>query len=210
MFKITFQEKILELLQPKPLISLFALVALAVILLLISRKNTFNTRILSYAAMSMSVAFVLSYVKILQFPNGGSITAASMLPLFIFAYIAGPKAGMAAGLCYGMLQFIQEPFFVHPAQFLLDYPIAFSLLGLAGLFRTNLFAGAVVGAFGRLLIHFLSGVLFFGEYAQGQNVFIYSLVYNSSYILPDMLICLGVLAISGIRSAILRLRDARI
>ncbi|MCX7710954.1 MAG: energy-coupled thiamine transporter ThiT [Clostridia bacterium] len=206
---VPIQEYLLKLLQVKPLISLFTLVALAVVLFVVSRKTALNTRLLAYGALSMSAAFVLSYFKILQFPNGGTVTIASMLPIFIFAYIAGPAAGILLGLCYGLLQFIQDPFFVHPIQFILDYPLAFSLLGLAGFFRKNVYLGAVIGSIARLLCHFLSGAIFFGEYAPaGQSVFLYSLIYNSSYILPDMAICLGILAISNVRSAITRLKNA--
>jgi len=201
-FSFILQEYLLKLLQPKSLATVAALAALIVIFILISRKTNFNSRTLVYGAIAIACAFVLSYIRIIRFPNGGSITVASMLPLFIFAYISGPRAGMAAGLCYGLLQFIQDMFFVHWVQFLLDYPIAFAMLGLAGLFRKNLYLGAAVGGAARFFCHFLSGVVFFGSYANGQNVFIYSFIYNISYILPDMLICFGILAIPSVRSAI--------
>jgi len=201
-FEIVLQEYLLKLLQPKSLISLAALILLAVILFAVSKKAAFNTKVLAYGAISMAIAFALSYVRIVKFPNGGSITLASMLPIFIFAYIAGPRAGMTAGLCYGLLQFIQEPFFVHWAQFLLDYPIAFALLGLAGVFRDKLYLGAAVGSAARLFAHFLSGVVFFAEYANGQNVLLYSLIYNASYILPDALIGLAILALPNVKSMI--------
>jgi thiamine transporter len=144
----------------------------------------------------------------MKFPNGGSITVASMLPLFVFSFIAGPKAGMMAGMCYGMLQYIQDPQFYHWAQFLLDYPIAFSMLGLAGLFRNKVYLGALTGSAARLVCHFISGVVFFASYAGGQNVFLYSLIYNSSYILPDTIICLVILAVPSVRKAIERIKGA--
>lgn len=207
---LPIQEYLSKLFQLKPMISLFTLLILAVVLFIISRKTAFNTRLLAYGALSMSAAFVLSYIKILQFPNGGTVTPASMLPIFIFAYIAGPSAGIAVGLCYGMLQFFQDPFYVHPIQFILDYPLAFAMLGLAGLSGKNLYLGTFIGSIARLICHFLSGVIFFGEYAAqaGQNVFLYSILYNASYIFPDMLICMGILAISNVRAAINRLRSS--
>ncbi|MGI6776893.1 MAG: energy-coupled thiamine transporter ThiT [Acetivibrionales bacterium] len=204
-FSIVIFEYLSKLAQPRSLISIFALVVLAVIFIVISKRAAFNTKIIAYGAIAIAASFVLSFVKVIQFPNGGSVTVASMLPLFIFAFIAGPRAGVAAGLCYGMLQFIQEPYLVHWTQFLLDYPIAFAMLGLAGLFRKNMYAGAVAGSAGRLLCHFLSGVVFFAEYAGDQNVFLYSFLYNSSYILPDAVICMGILAISNIREIINRM-----
>jgi thiamine transporter len=204
--KIILHEKIVELLQPRPIATVIALLLLAAILIVISRKTNYNVRTLTYGALAIAASFILSYIKIVSLPYGGTITLASMLPMFIFAYIAGPKAGLLAGLSYGLLQYIQEPFFVHWVQFLLDYPLAFSLLGLAGLFRKNHYLGAVVGSMGRFVCHFLSGVVFFASYAGDQNVFVYSLMYNMSYILPDMLICIAVLAIPSVRGMINRLR----
>lgn len=209
-FSIIIQEYLQKLVQPRSLASVAALVLLAVILVAIRRKTTLDTRILAYGALAIAASFVLSFVKIVGFPNGGSITVASMLPIFIFAYIAGPRAGMLAGLCYGMLQFIQEPFFVHWTQFLLDYPIAFAMLGLAGIFKDRIYVGAIVASSARLLCHFISGVVFFAEYANGQNVFLYSFLYNISYILPDAIICLAILKISSIRSMIKRVKTLSI
>ncbi len=206
-FEIVIQEYLGKLLQPRSLGSLLALVILAVVFFVISRKssNIFNTKLIAYGAIAIAASFILSFMKIVSFPNGGSITIASMLPLFIFAFMAGPRWGMIAGLCYGMLQYIQEPFFVHWAQFLLDYPLAFALLGLAGLFRKNIFLGSVIGALARFACHFISGVVFFASYAGDQNVFLFSFLYNVSYILPDLVICIVILAIPGVRSAIDRI-----
>lgn len=206
MFKIIDQEHLLKLFQLRPLISLFTLIILAAILIVISKKAVFNVRLLAYGALCIASAFVLSYIKLFQLPYGGTVTIASMLPLFIFALIAGPRAGIAAGLCYGMLQFIQEPVWVHWAQFLLDYPIAFAMLGLSGIFKDNIYLGAAAGSTGRLICHFLSGVIFFGSYAGDQNVFLYSFLYNISYILPDTAICLAILAIPSVKAAIYRVR----
>jgi thiamine transporter len=205
MYEVIFQEYLTKLVQPKSLASLVAVVLLVVILFVISRKTKFNTKMLAYGALAIAISFVLSYIRIVRFPNGGSITVASMLPIFVFAYIAGPRAGITAGLCYGMLQFIQDASFVHWAQFLLDYPIAFALLGLSGLFKERLYLGAIVGSLGRFLAHFISGIVFFATYAGDQNVFLYSFLYNISYILPDTLICLGILTLSGVRSMINRM-----
>jgi len=201
-----FREYILKFLHPLPLISSVALVAMAVILILISRKTVLNTRLLAIGSLCVAMSFILSYVRVLRMAEAGSVTIASMLPLFVFAHIAGPRAGIMAGLCLGLLQALQDLFVVHWTQFLLDYPIAFALLGLAGLFGKNLFLGAAIGGLGRFVCHFLSGVVFFGEYAGNQNVFVYSFIYNMTYMLPEILICLGILLIPGVRSAINHLR----
>ena len=205
----TLQEYFLKLLQPKPLISLIALIALTVVLVVISKKTKFSTKMLAYGSVAISVAFILSYVRIYKMPTGGTVTLASMLPIFIFAYIAGARAGITAGICYGLLQYIQDPFFAHPVQFILDYPLAFALLGLAGLFKGNFYLGAVLGAVARFICHYLSGVIFFAEYApEGQSVFVYSLGYNSSYMIPELVIILGILMIPSLQAAIKRVRMA--
>lgn len=205
-FKVVIYENLAKLFSPKPLAIVVAVLLLAVILAVISKKTAYNTRTLTYGALAISAAFILSYIKIVEFPNGGSITVASMLPIFVFAYIAGPRAGMLAGLCYGMLQYLQGGYFVHWAQFLLDYPIPFAMLGIAGLFKNKQLVGAFAGSMARFACHFLSGVVFWYEYAGEQNVYLYSLGYNISYILPDVIICMAILLIPSVQSAIKRLQ----
>lgn len=208
--KIIIHEKIIDLFQPRAIATIIALLLLITILIVISRKTKYNVRVLTYGALAISTAFILSYIKILSMPFGGTVTLASMLPLFVFAYIAGPRAGMLAGLTYGILQYIQEPFFVHWVQFLLDYPLAFSVLGLAGVFKKNTYIGAFVGSISRFVCHFLSGVVFFASYAGDQNVLIYSLSYNMSYIIPELLICMAILAIPSVKSMIKRFKLSEI
>ena len=102
--------------------------------------------------------------------------------------------------------FIQDAWFAHWAQFLLDYPIAFAMLGLAGLFRKNIYLGAVTGSLARFICHFLSGIVFFASYTpEGQSPYIYSMLYNASYLAPDMIICLAVLAVPGFVGSIKRI-----
>ncbi len=96
----------------------------------------FDTKCLAVAGTCISLTFVLSYVKLLDPPTGGSITLASLFPVMLFAYVYGMKKGLLIGFIYGILQAVQEPWIVHPAQFLLDYPIAFSMVGLAGAFSS--------------------------------------------------------------------------
>lgn len=95
-------------------------------------KNKFSTRSIAYGAICLAVSFGLSYLRIFSMPQGGSITPASMLPIMLYAYIFGPKKGVLVGLAYAGLQSIQDLFFVHPLQYILDYPIAFMILGVVG------------------------------------------------------------------------------
>jgi len=155
-----------------------------------------RTKLLAEMAVVIALSTVLSFVKFSIWPQGGSITAGSMVPLLWFSLRRGAKLGITAGVVYGMVQFFVEPYFVHPAQLLLDYPIAFGALGLAGLFRTRELLGVAVGIGGRFLAHFVSGVIFFATYAPqvyfglsiGGNAYAYSALYNGSYLIPELVI----------------------
>lgn len=169
----------------------------------------FDTKSVTYAGVCIAMSFALSYLRIVKLPQNGSITVASMLPLMLYSYIFGTKKGVFAGGIYGLLQALQDPFIIHPAQFLLDYPLAFACIGLAGIFACNAkleklpqlqFAlGAVVAGIGRFLMHFLAGAFAFSAFAGDQNPFVYSFVYQLGYVFPDVaiVIVMGVLAFSS-------------
>lgn len=144
-------------------------------------------------AVMIALSFVLSLIKIWQMPQGGSVTPGSMIPLLLFALRRGPKAGVLAGTAYGLLDLIADPYVVHPAQLILDYPLAYGLLGLAGFFRKKPALGALVGIFGRFVSHFVSGVIFFASYAGEDNVYLYSAIYQASYLVPELVISAVVL-----------------
>jgi thiamine transporter len=94
---------------------------------------------------------------------------------------------LGAGAVAGLLQLILGGYVVHPLQALLDYPLAFGVLGLAALTPRPLWLGLTLGTFLRLVCHVLSGVVFFASYApEGTNVWLYSTVYNGSYMLPNL------------------------
>ena len=88
-------------------------------------------------------------------------------------------------------------YIVHPIQVLLDYPVAFGCLGLAGALRKKYpLIGVGVGMAGRFFSHFVSGIVYFADYApEGMNPIIYSAVYNGSYILPELTISLIIISI---------------
>ncbi len=171
-------------------------------------KKGFSTRSITFAAVCIAMSFALSYLKIVEMPQGGSITIASLLPLMIYSYMFGTKKGVFAGFIYGILQAFQDTYILHPAQFLLDYPLAFSAIGLAGMFanvkalkfpQVRFALGALVAACGRFLMHFLSGIFAFGYFANIQPVWLYSLIYQAGYVLPDIAIAIvaGVLVFSS-------------
>lgn len=182
-----------------------ALVILGLVLFAISTsRKKWTVRMLANAALCISLAFILSYIRLYKLPQGGSITLASMLPIFMFAYAYGVGPGMLVGMGYGILQFIQDAYFVHPIELLLDYPLAFAMLGLAGLTRFShdwdLLPGIALGTLCRFLCAFIAGVVFFGSYApEGQNVLVYSAVYNGFYLIPEAVICMALAAVPQVR-----------
>ena len=124
---------------------------------------------------------------------GGSITLCAMLPICLYAAVFGLRQGLLAGLALGILQLFQDLDVVHWAQLVLDYFIAFACYGLAGLFPKKLPLGLAVAALSRMLCSVLSGVIFFAEYAEGwSSVWAYSIVYNGSYMIPELILCILV------------------
>lgn len=159
-----------------------------------------NTRALVEAGVMIALAFVLSQIKVATLVNGGSVTAGSMIPIIIYAYRWGPKNGIVAGLVYGTIQFILGPkWSFHPVSILFDYSIAFAWLGLAGIFGKGLvkgFLGLTLGILLRFGSHVISGVVVFASYApEGVNPWIYSMGYNASYMVWELLISLVIFAL---------------
>ena len=190
---------------------LAGLIIFGVVMLIITRsRQKWTTRMMANASLCIALAFLLSYIKLYEMPQGGSVTLASMLPIFMFAYAYGTAPGLMLGFAYGLLQFVQGGWFVHPVQFLLDYPLAFSMLGFAGIARKlpdswGMIPGIAAGVFLRFICAFLTGVFFWGEGAGSQNVFIYSAVYNGAYLIPETVICLIIAMIPQIRTLVRQL-----
>jgi thiamine transporter len=152
-------------------------------------SKTFSTRALSEIVVIIALSTVLSYIKIYHLPQGGSITAGSMVPLLWLSLRRGAKIGLFASIVYGIVQLLVEPFVYHPVQVLLDYPLAFGALGLAGFFTSYALIGVAVGIFGRFVSHLLSGVIFFAEYApEGMSPIVYSAIYNGSYLIGELIV----------------------
>ena len=149
-----------------------------------------DTRALTYGALCMAMSFVLSYIKLYSMPLGGSVTLASMLPLLWYSNKFGMRNGFIAGAAYGLLQLIQKPEIYHWVQVLLDYPLAFMMLGLAGSVK-NLQLGSILGVAGRWICHILSGAIFFAEWVpEGwSSAWVYSAAYNGAYLLVELILC---------------------
>ena len=147
-----------------------------------------DLRRLMELGIAIALAVVLAQVRLFRLPQGGSVTAGSMVPLFYVSLRWGAKWGILAGAVAGVLHSLIGPFIVHPIQYLLDYPIAFVAIGLAGFFQRRPVVGVIVGGAGRWFSHFLSGIVFFASYApKGQSPVLYSAWYNGSYMLIEVI-----------------------
>ena len=149
----------------------------------------FDTKVLAEMAIAIALATVLSYIKIFSMPYGGSVTLGSMVPILLISFRRDVKVGVTTGVTYGVVQMILDGWFYSPVGMFLDYPLAFGVLGLAGLFKKQPIFGVVVPMAGRFISHFISGVVFFGMYApEGMSPVVYSAVYNGGYMLPELII----------------------
>jgi len=188
---------------PLTWVVLLAIVAFVIIISIIGKHAKFNTRAMVYGGLCVAVAFILSYIRLYRWPQGGSITLASPLPIFIYAYIFGPAAGFIAGTTYGLLQLVQDPYILHPFQVFLDYILAFAAWGIAGFFRKNLILGIIAGGLGQIFSSFLSGVIFFASFApEGMSPILYSIAVNGTVLGTNILICVLVAMIPQIRNTI--------
>lgn len=177
-----------------------------------------KTKKLVFSSAAIALATVVSVaIKLPSLPNGGSITLFSMLLVCLVGYWYGPATGLIAAFAYGILQFITGPYIVHPAQILLDYPLAFGALGLSGFFyqrKNGLLFGFLVGAMGRFLFHQISGLIFYTTYVdslQGNAAAIWaSTVYNLSYILPEVILTVVLLFLPPIQTTFRKLKQLAI
>ena len=156
-------------------------------------KILFSTRILSETVVFVALATALSFVILFALPQGGSVTAGSMVPILWLSLRRGPKIGLFAATVYGLVQLAVMPQVYFPVQVLLDYPLAFGVLGLAGFFQKRALVGVVIGVAGRFVLHTVSGAVFFAAFAPpGLNPWVYSVLYNGSYLVPEMAISLFI------------------
>jgi len=168
-------------------------------------KSRENLRALVESSLLVAIGFALSYVTPFRLPWGGSVTPLSMLPILMIGIRHGLKWGLLGGFVYACLQMLQQ-FWPPPtgtvegyiAVVMLDYIIAFSVLGLSGLFRGKkygLLIAAPLCLTLRFLSHFISGIIVWGVYADNMPVWLYSLTYNGSYMVPEIILTTIVSAV---------------
>src|SRR5437899_4524812 len=170
-------------------------------------RETDRVRIITETIVMVALAGALYLIKIFTLPQGGSVTLGSMVPIFLLALRRGPRIGIVGGVAFGLVALVEDVYsgvevIFYPAQLILDYPLAFGLLGLAGFFQKIPILGVGIGIAARFCSHFVSGVLFFASYAPaGVSPFVYSGVYNGGFLIP------GFVITAALRLALVRVRS---
>lgn len=149
------------------------------------KRKRFTTKEMITIAMFSAISTVLSMIQFVKYPQGGGITLLYMLPLMLLSILYGKTAGVTGGVIVGILFLLKGGYVIHPIQFLLDYLLATMALGIAGVFgkeeKYKIILGCSLAAFLSVFCNFLSGVLFFSQYApEGMNSILYSFIYNFS------------------------------
>lgn len=157
-----------------------------------------SVQILVESGVMVALSTILNMFQIYTMPNGGSITLGSMVPILFLAWRRGIKTGIIAGFAAGFLDFLFKPFFLHWAQFFLDYLLAFGILGLMGIWKqaksvSKVTIGVVSISVLRLMIHIVSGVIFWSEGMETGAAFIFSASYNASFLIPEAIITLVIM-----------------
>lgn len=180
-----------------------ATIFLLLILIMRSSKKKNDISVLVKSSILLGVAFVLNQVTLFRMPQGGSITAFSMFALFLVGYLFGPRQGILAGMAYGLLDLVLNPYVVHPIQIFMDYPLAFGAIGIGAVLRNTkqgIFTGYLVGVLGRYLVTVASGIIFWGMYAaEGFSAVSWSFFYNMTYMLPEAVATVAILLIPQVR-----------
>lgn len=193
------------------------LIAAFVLLKKSGSASKMTTQQIVFCAVAIALAYVCSYVHIFKLPFGGSVTLFSMLFIVLIGYWYGPKVGILAGLAYGILQFLQEPYVLNFVQVCCDYVLAFAALGISGFFRNRkhgLIKGYIAGIIARGVFHTIGGYLFWMSYMP-ENFpkslsAIYPIVYNYSYILAEGIITIIVLCIPAVSKALNQIKQTTV
>ena len=190
-----------------------------------TEKGNYDAKRIAFAGVCVATSFVLALLKFKPVQYGGSITLASFAPVLLYAYVYGAPDGFMVGLILGLLNFIESPYILTPATFILDYLLAFASIGVMGFFGKiprkekgvfPLLLGCVSVFLVRFLAHLCSGMIFFLQeevwaslpsWAMG-NAFVYSLIYQCVYLPADAFIAtmvLFVLAKTGVLTKLTKL-----
>ena len=160
------------------------------------RRIKLNLHILINIALMLTLAIILSEIRLYHLPQGGSVSLGGLIPILMISFRYGAEIGTLAGFLFGLITIMQDPFILHPVQVLFDYPLPVMAIGMAGFFHEKIFLGTILAFTGNYICHFISGVVFFASYApEGTSAVMYSLITNATYVVPEMIICLILLKV---------------
>ncbi|WP_080874158.1 energy-coupled thiamine transporter ThiT [Oceanobacillus timonensis] len=167
-------------------------------------KTLFLVEVAIFTALALLLDILPLGFKL--WPQGGSVSFA-MIPVFIVAFRWGLKGGLLSGFLWGVLQVATgTAYILHPVQGIIEYGLAFTVVGLAGVFSKQvienmkkkqikksfvyILIGVLLGSAARFICHYIAGTIFFGSAVEGQPAWFYSLIYNSSYMIPSFILSL--------------------
>lgn len=156
-------------------------------------NNKAKIRKITECGILMALGLALSFIKLYSLPSGGSVSL-GILPLAIIAARYGFNTGIFCGLGFGVLLIANGAKIVHPIQFILDYPLAYASIGLAGITKWDnglkATTATTLASLVRLHFHVIAGAVF---YANGKENFkealIFSYGYNCGHLIPETIIC---------------------
>ncbi len=204
-----------------------ALIVIAVALLALigfmrSRKSSekaapkLSVSTITFAGVSIALAFVLSCVKIVQMPWGGSVTLLSMFFIVFIGYLYGPGVGLAAGLIYGILELIQDggSYMLTFFQVCCDYILAFTALGVSGFFKgkkNGLVIGYIAAVIARGIFHVIGGYIYWMDYMPDNFPaslrVVYPICYNFAFLIPEAILTVIVISLPPVKKAIAVVRN---
>lgn len=172
-------------------------------------------RSISEGAIMIAMSAVLSFLSLRLWPDGGSVDLV-MIPIIVFALRRGTGWGLGAGFVYGVIDCLLSGGVAYGWQsIILDYIVAYSVVGLAGLLPKKPVAAVCLASAARLLIHVISGVVVWGQWMPDEfigltmsNVWVYSLLYNGSYVAGNFILAVVAVAILAKNTHLLDIRRA--
>lgn len=192
------------------IIVVIIIIALFVLILIGGNEKKRDTKALTISAIMVAMSIVLNQLILFRMPQGGSITAFSMVPIVLCGYFFGIRRGVMAGICVGLIDLIFNPYIIHPLQMLLDYPLAFGALAFGAFFASHKYGiikSYLFGVFCRFLCATVSGIIFFGSYApEGFNAVTWSVWYNLTYLGIEATISVILLSIPSVRKTLEKMR----
>ena len=178
-----------------------------------THKKRFTPKQLAFCGMGIALAFVASYIQLFKLPFGGAVTLMSMLFIVLIANWYGAGTGILVGLAYGILQFIQEPYFLTFFQVCCDYLLAFGALGIAGFFanrKNGLTIGYIAGVIGRGVFASMAGYFYWMSYMPENFpkslAPVYPIVYNFMYLGLEAVLTLIVINVPAMKNALVQVR----